>query len=191
MSENGTFRSQNGFFFSIYALMEQYCYRRFSHTNTRRQTSPPATATVSVDSQREAEMYRNTTTLQDAIAFICQRIEPSVQKMVSFSQSTHSWSSIVIVGFLTRIHDGKPLRQRTRPSASILKVKQRSTEIQRRSRTRSHSYVRESNLPSTKWFLFLNLRTHGAVLFSSVFSHEYTTANLSASDRDRQRRFST
>ena len=62
----------NGFFFSIYALMEQYCYRRFSHTNTRRQTSPPATATVSVDSQREAEIYRNTTTLQDAPGrFLC------------------------------------------------------------------------------------------------------------------------
>ena len=59
-------------FFSIYALMEQYCFRRFSHTNTRRQTSPPATATVSVDSQREAEIYRNTTTLQDAPGrFLC------------------------------------------------------------------------------------------------------------------------
>ena len=71
-SENRTFRPQNGFFFSIYALMEQYCFRRFSHTNTRRQTSPPATATVSVDSQREAEIYRNTTTLQDAPGrFLC------------------------------------------------------------------------------------------------------------------------
>ena len=39
--------------------------------------------------------------------------------------------------------------------------------------------------------LFLNLRTHGAVPFSSAFSDEYTTANLSACDRDRQRPFST
>ena len=50
--------------------------------------------------------------------------------------------------------------------------------------------ARESNLPSRKWFLFLNLRTHGAVPFSSAFSDEYTTANLSACDRDRQRPFS-
>ena len=46
-SENRTFRPQNGFFFSIYALMEQYRFRRLFQTNTRRQTSPPATATVS------------------------------------------------------------------------------------------------------------------------------------------------
>ena len=36
-----------------------------------------------------------------------------------------------------------------------------------------------------------NLQDLPTVLFSSVFSHEYTTANLSASDRDRQRPFST
>ena len=69
-SENRTFRPQNGFFFSIYALMEkyrkwflfsiyalmeQYRFRRLFQTNTRRQTSPPATATVSVHSQRQTE----------------------------------------------------------------------------------------------------------------------------------------
>ena len=43
------------FFFSIYALMEQYRFRRLFQTNTRRQTSPPATATVSVHSQRQTE----------------------------------------------------------------------------------------------------------------------------------------
>ena len=35
------------FFFSIYALIELYRFRRLFRTNTRRQTSPPATATVS------------------------------------------------------------------------------------------------------------------------------------------------
>ena len=40
-----------------------------------------------------------------------------------------------------------------------------------------------------KIVLFLNLRTHRAVSFSSAFSDEYTTANLSACDRDRQRPF--
>ena len=43
----------------------------------------------------------------------------------SFSQSTHSSSCIVFVGFFGRIHDGKPLRLRPRPSATI---SQRQTE---------------------------------------------------------------
>ena len=47
--------SRKWFFFSIYALMEQYRFRRLFQTNTRRQTSPPATATVSVHSQRQTE----------------------------------------------------------------------------------------------------------------------------------------
>ena len=41
--------------FSIYAFMEQYRFRRLFQTNTRRQTSPPATATVTVHSQRQTE----------------------------------------------------------------------------------------------------------------------------------------
>ena len=49
----------------------------------------------------------------------------------SFSQSTHSWSSTVFVGFFRRIHDGKPLRQRPRPSASILNVKQNLPHFQK------------------------------------------------------------
>ena len=44
-------------------------------------------------------------------------------------------------------------------------------------------------VPTLKMVLFLNLRTHRAVSFSSAFSDEYTTANLSACDRDRQRPF--
>ena len=47
--------SRKWFFFSIYALMEQYRFRRLFQTNTRRQTSPPATATVTVHSQRQTE----------------------------------------------------------------------------------------------------------------------------------------
>ena len=58
-------------------------------------------------------------------------IEPSVHKMVSFSQSTHSWGSTVFVGFFRRIHDGKPLRLRPRPSASILNVKQNLPHFQK------------------------------------------------------------
>ena len=49
----------------------------------------------------------------------------------SFSQSTHSWSSTVFVGFFRRIHDGKPLRLRPRPSASILNVKQNLPHFQK------------------------------------------------------------
>ena len=50
----------------------------------------------------------------------------------SFSQSTHSWSSTVFVGFFRRIHDGKPLRLRPRPSASILNVKQNLPHFQKK-----------------------------------------------------------
>ena len=94
-----------------------------------------------------------------------KKIEPSVQKMVLFlNLRTHGAVPFSFSSFLCR---------------------------NRCSSTSSHSYIGRQRIePSVrKMVLFLNLRTHRAVSFSSAFSDEYTTANLSACDRDRQRPF--
>ena len=94
-----------------------------------------------------------------------KKIEPSVQKMVLFlNLRTHGAVPFSFSSFLCR---------------------------NRCSSTSSHSYMGRQRIePSVrKMVLFLNLRTHRAVSFSSAFSDEYTTANLSACDRDRQRPF--
>ena len=74
----------------------------------------------------------------------------------------YSWSSIVFVGFLTRIHDGKPLRLRPRPSASILNVKQNLPHFQKSGSVLApHLELNELDARVTPCELHARYRLHG------------------------------